>query len=79
MDISVTRFRSLCLKLIRQVESGGEVVEITRHGKTVARLIPPAGSSASGQKRWEALLGSGVLSMEPEDSVLDAKAFTALR
>ena len=42
MDISVTRFRALCLELIRQVESGGEVVEITRHSKTVARLIPPS-------------------------------------
>lgn len=33
--------RPHCLELIRWVESGGEVVEITRHGKTVARLIPP--------------------------------------
>jgi prevent-host-death family protein len=44
MDISVTRFRAQCLELIRQVESGGEVVEITRHGKTVARLISSTGS-----------------------------------
>ena len=58
MDIAVTRFRALCLALIRQVESGGEVVEITRHGKTVARLIPPAHSSSSAQKPWEALRGS---------------------
>lgn len=79
MDISVTRFRAVCLELIRQVESGGEVVEITRHGKTVARLIPPAGSSASAQKPWEALRGTGVLAMEPEDSLLDSPAFTALR
>ncbi len=79
MDISVTRFRALCLELIRQVESGREVVEITRHGKTVARLIPPAGSSASAQKPWEALRGSGELSMDPEESVLDAGAFDALR
>ena len=33
MDISVTRFRAQCLELIRQVESGGEAVEITRRGK----------------------------------------------
>jgi len=79
MDISVSRFRALCLALIRQVESGGEVVEITRHGKTVARLLPPAGSSASAQKPWEALRGSGELAMEPEESVLDARAFDALR
>jgi len=78
MDISVTRFRAHCLELIRQVESGGEVA-ITRHGKTVARLIPPAGSPASAQKPWEALRGSGVLAMEPEDSLLDAQAFTAMR
>ena len=80
MDISVTRFRALCLELIRQVESGGEVVEITRHSKTVARLIPPpAGSSSSAQKTWEALRGSGVLAMEQEDSLLVAPEFTALR
>ena len=46
MDISVTEFRAQCLELIRQVESGGEVVEITRHGKLVARLTPPSARSA---------------------------------
>lgn len=79
MDISVTRFRAQCLELIRQVESGGEVVEITRHGKTVARLTPPAGNTATRKRPWETLRGSGVLAMEPEDSVLDAQAFDALR
>lgn len=79
MDISVTRFRAHCLELIRQVESGGEVVEITRHGKTVARLTPASGSAASSQRPWETLRGSGALAMEPEDSVFDAQAFTALR
>lgn len=79
MDISVTRFRAQCLELIRQVESGGEEVEITRHGKTVARLAPPAGNTATRQRPWETLRGSGVLAMEPEDSVLDAQAFDALR
>jgi prevent-host-death family protein len=71
MDISVTRFRAQCLELIRQVESGGEVVEITRHGKTVARLISSTGSITQNQRPWENLRGSGVLAMEPEDSLLD--------
>jgi len=69
MDISVTRFRAQCLELIRQVESGGEVVEITRHGKTVARLTPPAGNTATRQRPWETLRGSGVLAMDPQESV----------
>ena len=71
MDISVTRFRSHCLELIRQVESGGEVVEITRHGKSVARLTSSTGSITQSQRPWENLRRSGVLAVEPEDSLLD--------
>jgi hypothetical protein len=52
--------------LIRQVESG-------------ARPMPPALSSAPAPKPWAALRGSGVLHAEPEESVLDAQAFDALR
>ena len=79
MDISVTRFRAQCLEWIRQVESGGEVVEITRHGKPVARLTPPAGGISPSQRPWEKLRGSGVLAMKPEDSVLPDRDFDALR
>lgn len=69
MDISVTRFRAQCLEWIRQVESGGEVVEIT----------PPAGGTSPSQRPREKLRGSGVLAMEPEDSVLSDRDFDALR
>ena len=79
MDISVTRFRAQCLELIRQVESGGEEVEITRHGKTVARLTPPAGSTCMRQRPWETLRGAGMLAMDSEETVLEAQAFDALR
>lgn len=79
MDISVTEFRARCLELIRQVESGGEVVEITGHGKLVARLTPPSARSAQSHQPWTTLRGSGVLHAEPEDSVLEAQAFDALR
>ena len=61
------------------MESGGEVVEIIRHGKTVARLTPPAGNAAMHPRPWERLHGSGELAMEPEESVLDAGSFDALR
>ena len=79
MDISVSQFRAHCLELIRQVESGGEVVEITRHGKPVARLTPPAGASSEQQRPWQKLRDSGALDVEPEESVLDAGAFDALQ
>jgi len=79
MDSSVTQFRSHCLELILKVESGGEGVLITRRGKPVARLTPPSNLSAPGQSPWEALRGSGLLQAEPEDGVLEAKSFEALR
>ena len=79
MDISVTQFRAHCLELIRWVESGGDVVEITRHGKPVARLTPPAGDSSEDQRPWQKLRGSGALEGEAEESVLDAREFGAGR
>ncbi len=79
MDISVTEFRAHCLALIRKVESGGEAVLITRHGKPVARLTPPCVGPAPDPHPWESLRGSGVLRAEPEDSMLEAQAFDALR
>lgn len=79
MDISVTQFRAHCLELIRQVQNGGEVVEITRHGKPVARLTPPADGRSEREKPWQKLRGSGALTVEPEESVLDAGSFDALR
>lgn len=79
MDISVTEFRAQCLELIRRVEAGGEDVQIRRHGRVVARLTPPSRPSGTGQPPWRALRGSGVLQVEPEDSVLEAQDLDALR
>ncbi|HYP03977.1 MAG TPA: type II toxin-antitoxin system prevent-host-death family antitoxin [Cyanobium sp.] len=75
----MTEFHAQSLELIRQVESGGEVVEITRHGKLVAPLTPPAASSGASLHPWAALHGSGVLHAEPGETVLEAQAFDALR
>jgi len=79
MDISVTRFRASCLKLIRRVETGGEAVDIKRHGKVVARLSPPPMVAEAPRKPWERLRGSGELLAEPGESVLDERAFEASR
>ena len=79
MDISVTRFRASCLRLIRRVESGGEPVDIKRRGKVVARLAPPPAPGAVTRRPWERLRGSGALLTEPGESVLDEGAFEASR
>jgi antitoxin (DNA-binding transcriptional repressor) of toxin-antitoxin stability system len=79
MDISVTRFRASCLKLIRRVEDGGGAIDIKRRGKVVARLAPPPAVAEAPRKPWERLRGSGELLAEPGESVLDDQAFEASR
>jgi antitoxin (DNA-binding transcriptional repressor) of toxin-antitoxin stability system len=79
MDISVTRFRASCLKLIRRVETGGEAIDIKRRGKVVARLAPPPAVAEAPSKPWKRLRGSGELLASPGESVLDEKAFEASR
>ena len=39
----MTQFKAKCLRLIERVESGGETVVITRHGRAAARLVPVGG------------------------------------
>jgi antitoxin (DNA-binding transcriptional repressor) of toxin-antitoxin stability system len=79
MDISVTRFRASCLALIRQVEKGGEAIDIKRRGKAVARLAAPPAAGAGSRKPWEVLRGSGELQAAPGESVLDEGELEANR
>ena len=48
MEISVSQFKAKCLRLVESVESGGETVVITRHGRPAARLVP-VGQGGAGR------------------------------
>lgn len=75
--VSVSKFKAHCLDVIRQVEQAGAVVDLTRRGKVVARLVPTA-PAARGTPTWLRLRGTGRLAARPEESVLDAAEFDAL-
>lgn len=75
--VSVTEFKAHCLDVIRKVEQVGTAVDLTRHGRIVARLVPVAPTSP-GTPPWLRLRGSGKLRMQPEESVLNAADFEAL-
>lgn len=79
MDISVTQFRASCLELIRQVEAGGEPIDIKRRGRVVARLAPPSVTGESSRKPWERLRGSGRLLAKPGESVVASEEFEAAK
>lgn len=76
--VSVTEFKAHCLDVIRQVEQDGTAIDLTRHGKVVARLVPTP-CMAQGVAPWLRLRGSGRLRGAPETSVLEGPDFDALR
>lgn len=81
MDISVTHFKQHCLAIIRRLEKTGVAVAITRRGKVVAQLRPPATPITTKASRpWERLRAlGGRLLAEPGESVVRDEDFEALR
>jgi len=56
-QISISEFKAHCTEKIREVEKGDLVLELTRHGKTVAVVqSPSAAPSAPTLEDW---VGSG--------------------
>ena len=56
-QISISEFKAHCTEEIREVEKGELVLELTRHGKTVAVIQPPF--TASSAPTLESWVGSG--------------------
>jgi prevent-host-death family protein len=40
-EVSVSKFKAICLELLREVQETGESILITKHGKPVAEVHPP--------------------------------------
>lgn len=81
MDISVTYFKQHCLKIIRRLEKTGATIAITRRGRVVAQLRPPAPAAMTKAARpWERLRAlGGRLLAQPSESVVRDRDFEALR
>lgn len=62
------------LEVIREMEREGRSVDVERHGRVVARLIPAVAASPRARP-WTRLRGSGMLLASPEESVLDESDF----
>lgn len=79
MTIKVTEFKSQCLELLRTLEKDGKPIEITRHGKTIARVLPVSNHVNKGAKPWQRLRGTGKLASGPGESFLSESDFEANR
>lgn len=61
-QVSISEFKAHCTEELREVEKGGVMLEVTRHGKTVAVVqAPGAAASAPTLADW---VGSGAGTVE---------------
>jgi prevent-host-death family protein len=74
MEITATEFKAKCLKLLDQVNETGEVLEISKHGKPVARLMP-----IQTEMPWASLRGRGRFKGDAFEPVLDESEIDALK
>lgn len=76
MVISVTNFKSQCLRVLREVEETNRPVEVSKQGRVRFRIVPVR---EPGKPAWKRLQGSGVLKAAAGESVLSETDFEAGR
>jgi prevent-host-death family protein len=42
-EITASQFKARCLRLLDEVAESGEPLVVTKHGRPVARVVPPLG------------------------------------
>ncbi len=58
--ISATEFKAKCLDLLDQVSRGDlDELEVTKHGRVVARLVPPVATAPAGEE-WHGFMRGSV-------------------
>ena len=76
MVISVTDFKTHCLRVLREVEETNEPVEVSRQGRVRFRIVPVRKPETPA---WKRLRHSGLLKARPGESVLSDSDFEANR
>lgn len=64
--VSAAEFKAKCLKLMDEVQAGGEPITVTKRGKPVAVMVPPTREEKPGLKT---LFGSMLGTMTVNDDI----------
>jgi prevent-host-death family protein len=75
--VRISEFKAKCLGLIEQVDKTRQPLQITRHGRPVAELIP-AGPDRK-KKFLGAMVGTGKIVGEIVSPIIDLNEFEAYR
>lgn len=76
MVISVTDFKSHCLRVLREVEETNQPVEVSKQGRVRFRVVPVCKAE---KPAWIRLRQRGILKARPGESVLSETDFEAGR
>ncbi|HET7076551.1 MAG TPA: type II toxin-antitoxin system Phd/YefM family antitoxin [Chloroflexia bacterium] len=81
-SIGVRELKANLSEILREVDENGQVVEVTRHGRVVARLLPPQAETADRDANgaWTDLQGlAAAISAQWPEGVTAAQAVTDVR
>lgn len=74
MRMTATEFKAKCLRLLDEVQTTGEELEISKHGRLVAKVVP-----ITEQAAWKNLRGCGTLKGDPFAPVISSAEIDALQ
>jgi prevent-host-death family protein len=76
-SIAISKFKATCLAVLERVRRSRRPVRVTRFGKPIADIVPPAPPAAP--KEWlGSLAGSAVIARDIVSPVAPAKDWDAL-
>ena len=53
ITLSVSEFKAKCLQLLKDVETNGDRIVITRRGRPVAEVVPPGATARPLRGMWK--------------------------
>ena len=75
MIVTASEFKAKCLALFDRVRDGGETITVTKRGKVVARVLPPADTD---DKPWTRVRGTATWTGDPFAPAIDESDVDAL-
>ena len=69
--VGAAEFKANCLRLMAEVQAGGEPITVTKRGKPVAVVNPVAVNGATLPSAFGLLASDAYRDVEPEDFVVD--------
>lgn len=77
-EIAISEFKAKCLALLEEVNKTKRPIRITRHGKPVAEVVPPA-AALRGRKFVGAMVGTGKIVGDIVSPVIELDEIEAYR